>query len=113
VIQSIIGHPIEITTNGSNIVGLGRVSHCIILIETNALLGKVNKCSLKGPGRMSGNTESCEVSGLTVVSAEVKSVFSSQICCDRMRRGNVCKLWRRTYCDDAVEDFSGYDLRLR
>jgi hypothetical protein len=48
VVQVVICHSPEVTTDGRNIVGLGRVGHSVILIKTNALRRELIEGRLKG-----------------------------------------------------------------
>ena len=48
VVQVVISHSPEVTTDGRNVVGLGRVGYGEVLIKTNALRSKFIEGRLNG-----------------------------------------------------------------
>ena len=79
VVQIVVCHSPEVTTDGRNIVGLGRVGHSVILIKTNALRRELIEGRLNGGHNQEEGTQEVIRWLLTVEFAVEKSVFSSQI----------------------------------
>src|SRR5260370_587138 len=114
-VKAIICHSEEVTTDGRNVVGLGRVGQRAILIKTNTLRSEGIEDRLNGGAQSRrGYTEDVMIRCfLTVEFAVEKSVFSSQTWGGRMRKGNLCSWWGETYLNDAIEGLSRHDLCLR